>query len=357
MQMSFPYMGMLFSTIVSLLVLFDGVIFRLNFTSQAMLFSLLSYSVLFGIDLVVISKIVVLIIVSLAISKLVMHGYFSQLIRGVSLGLFIQLLNVLINVKYFESILGILRNYRLEEAVFIQGTMELPLLFGIVVLYRIGKLEKFTLYSIMYWSIAVLGAILLNRRFLILALIQILLYKRFNRHISRVILGLYVFLLPVFWSFLPLIVLNIANEPIFQKYIELLDISTDKLLEASGRIVGWLESGRLLFSFDDHFLGYGDELPAEWFFTDKTRYHHVHNTFLQLWLDGGYIPLSIFVIGIFKIVKGIFWSNCVHVIPMVVLLLSLMPSESILMNLNLTTVLTLIIFQYYLDYGSKEISV
>ena len=227
---------------------------------------------------------------------------------------------------------GSLRDQGVVDYVFLSNTMELPFV-AYVGLSNYNNKNRFLVHLFL-----LILFILTSRRFLLLT--NIFLLSRY--FISNL---LYMRFLLAFTFFFPFIFLLAGKLISTIRYSLLIDwISRGKgvenIISASGRIKAWINSFLEFIQLNpDNFFGL-QKIPKEWFFTNKERYHHMHNSFLQLWVEGGYIPIFALTIFIFLISKRLVESTSYMRIYLVTLPLVCFATESLFTNVNLILLIT-----------------
>ncbi|QMW04584.1 O-antigen ligase family protein [Spirosoma foliorum] len=214
--------------------------------------------------------------------------------------------------KYTNSLtLGNFYNL-LDEVGIFNGTLEAPSIVAICLLLNFFVLKN-TNKKKWFYSICILFSIfqllLFSRRGLIfsslISIIYVYIVSRNKFKISVYWQGVLIFV-PFLWNILSPALVIMQEMGFFSIFTTRNDL--DEIKTATGRLIAWQEIISLILSFDSKYiLGYWGELPQNWFLNteDGSRYAHAHNTFLQLFVEGGYMSLILLSIIILKCISNI----------------------------------------------------
>jgi len=123
------------------------------------------------------------------------------------------------------------------------------------------------------------------------------LYKKLNK--SWIIYTLLLFLfLPMFWNTIASVLLSFSDSKVFSSIIARND--SESISDATGRLTTWTNVLDIFFKFSSkHMLGIHGKIPDDLFIQiegEKNTYSHAHNTFLNLFLEGGYVIDALFIL-------------------------------------------------------------
>ncbi|WP_128548356.1 O-antigen ligase family protein [Larkinella soli] len=199
----------------------------------------------------------------------------------------------------------------LGEEIIFNGTIEAPSIVTICLIlsfyyFRTSKHKAFCI-AIFFFSIFQL--LLFSRRGLIfssfIAIGYFIYLQKSNKKIN-LYWQLVLMFIPFFWDSISMLLLTLNNNELFSTLIarnEAEDYAT-----ATGRIIAWQRIINIFTSLDvSYFFGYWGDLPDSWFgeSDEGDRYMHVHNTFLQLFVEGGYIVNFLFMVLVVRAINGI----------------------------------------------------
>jgi len=181
-------------------------------------------------------------------------------------------------------------------------TLEAPLIVALLCLlsifnYIFNKDRSFLSLFSLFFSVFLL--LLFNRRgFIFSSIISVCIYYFYVRSTNRVILyaSFLLLFLPMFWDSISSFVVDLSNNELFSSII--VRNNKDELVTATGRAIAWLSIMQLFFSFKSNYLfGFYGGPPTDLFLTteENGRFEHAHNTFLQLFLEGGYYINCLFI--------------------------------------------------------------
>lgn len=226
---------------------------------------------------------------------------------------------------------GFAREIDTEDLIFSSNTMEVPLIMTLLGVYYIDKGNNYKLKTFGILMLLI-NLFIFNRRFVIISLFFCLLFY-LRPKITKIFIKIYSLLLPAIWVFL-VSILNyfLNNYPILSSILTK-DEGVGNIEGASGRLLGWFGSFNKLINERPWFSQTLD-LPAEWFLNSNDRHQHVHNTLLQAGLDFGLIIC--FLLVIFLIYK----KNLNYYI---IIIMSLIPTESLFSNFNLVSIICIYI--------------
>ncbi len=186
-------------------------------------------------------------------------------------------------------------------------TLDDPMLIALLFLFACYDLlfnKKYTVLNITAILFSFFVLLLFSRRGIIFSsLIGLFLYylcvkfkKRFFIYIPSLFL-----ILPIFWTLASGLLLEVSNSEVYTSIIS--RNNRDDLVTATGRMASWEKITSLFFSFQpEYFFGIFGGPSKNLFIStiENNRFLHAHNTFLQLFLDGGYFLIFVFLIMIFK---------------------------------------------------------
>lgn len=241
----------------------------------------------------------------------------------------IPLLEIVSHTHSF--VFGFARELDTGALYFVSNTMELPLLLLVLGITMINSSKNYG-FKIFGTLLLLLDIFTFNRRFVVICIVLWLLVyfiPRFGTAFAK----LYAILLPILWGFMSLGLLWVSTQNTTISSLLTKGEGARNILTASGRAQGWLLGGEYLLA-TPIFLGSYGELPREWFYTDIDRYHHVHNTLIQIGLDYGILWSVLLLIVILKL-------NIRHGRKIVAV--ALLPTESLFMNMHLVAVIILLI--------------
>lgn len=190
----------------------------------------------------------------------------------------------------------------IDPSLLVSTTMEGPLLVALLFLLAVfnvffNKNRSFiNIFSILF---SVFLLLLFNRRgFIISCILSTLIYYGYIKTKKKIILYLTFALmfLPMFWDTISTFVVSIFKSDVFSSFIIRND--TEELATATGRAITWANIIKLFLSLNPiHIFGFKGGPPSDLFLTsdDNGRFLHAHNTFLQLFLEGGYFTNILFI--------------------------------------------------------------
>lgn len=246
---------------------------------------------------IIFSNIIIATVVSSKNNFLTIKHFIASLLF---LTFFVVFIPTYLSVQSLE--LGAFYNFT-DKSLLTVTTMDSPLIAALLLLlsgYDIFFNKKFTLLNFLSAAFALYILMLFSRRGFILSSILsfsfYFLYIKVKKNWLVYALLLFLFL-PLFWDTLSTYLVLIADNSIFSKLI--LRNDTETLLSATGRASAWANILEVFLQFKSKLmLGFHGRIPAEFFpSTDENgRYEHAHNTFLQLFLEGGYFMNIIFLL-------------------------------------------------------------
>lgn len=183
-------------------------------------------------------------------------------------------------------------------------TIEAPLIVAFLFLlscYDIFFNKNWTILNVISVLVSCYVLLLFSRRgFIFSSVISLSLYYLYIKTNSKLLLysTLLILVLPMFWTF---ITQNLAD--LFQsdmlKSLSQNRSNSDQIITATGRATSWILILDVFYAFDlDNFFGMRGGPPEHLFIQVKGeagRYSHAHNSFLQLFLEGGYFLNFIFI--------------------------------------------------------------
>ncbi|RZJ82483.1 MAG: hypothetical protein EOO47_00410 [Flavobacterium sp.] len=225
----------------------------------------------------------------------------NSLIKGLFLlGIFV----VFIPTYYMLGTLSLGSFYNFTDpSALTTSTVDGPLIISLLFLLAIFDLTFYKNYTFLNISAVIFSFFVLllfsRRGFIFSSVISLgiyYLYVRFNKKaIVYTIISL--MFLPMFWDSISTLLVLISDSSIFSTLISRNDSET--LLNATGRADSWLNVIKTYFEFKPSLLfGFQSSIPTIYFPSDDEhgRYFHAHNTFMQLFLEGGYFVSTCFVI-------------------------------------------------------------
>lgn len=243
--------------------------------------------------------------------------------------LLIPLLEIVLQTHSF--VFGFARELDTEALYYVSNTMELPLLLLVLGITMINSSKNYS-YKIFGMLLLLLDIYTFNRRFVVICIVLWILVKCIPR-IGIALAKLYAIFLPILWGFMSLGLIWMSTQSATISGLLTKGEGVRNILTASGRVQGWFLGVKYLFAGPIILGSYG-ELPREWFYTDIDRYHHVHNTLIQTGLDYGMLWSVLLLLVILKL-------NITH--GRKIVLMALLPTESLFMNMHLVAVIILLI--------------
>lgn len=207
---------------------------------------------------------------------------------------------VFILFQYFQDVgisnlsVNFLKGVNLDNIYGVNSTIDSVLWLSVLVAYILKELyNKINFRNIIFILLYFLIMLGLGKRSLMLgsAILFFLSFFNFSPKYFKFIPLLIV--LPLLWSVVAQnLILIIGGNDFFRDVV--IRTNEEKFIEASTRIPMYIEAISKLFTFDlEYFFGYKD-FPFYIFFEDE-KYWNIHNTYLQVFIDHGYILFFLFL--------------------------------------------------------------
>ncbi|MBB2145901.1 hypothetical protein GM921_10415 [Pedobacter sp. LMG 31464] len=201
----------------------------------------------------------------------------------------------------------------IDKSLITTTTVEAPLIISILFLLSMfdavynKKWNTINLFSI-FFSVFVL--MVFSRRGFIFSSIFSLFFYHICFRLKRkflIYLSFLMLFLPMFWEIISVYIVMLFKTDLITSIVQRNDVN--EIANATGRALAWTNILSIFFTFDyKYFFGYPGGPPENLFIEVKgeigDRYSHAHNTFLQLFLDGGYFICIIFIIMLVRAFKN-----------------------------------------------------
>jgi hypothetical protein len=233
-------------------------------------------------------------------------------------------------------------------------TVEAPLIAGILFLLSAFDFffnKNFSFINVVSIVFSFLILLLFSRRgFIFSSVISLLLYYLYlvNRSKYLIYTVFLLLFLPMFWDVLSVFVVSFFKIDLFSDLIA--RSNSDELVSATGRMYTWNNILDLFFSFKSKFIFGIKGGPPESLFLisdEGNRYNQAHNTFLQMFLEGGYFMNCFFLVMLIKEFK--FYTNNKshkqnHFFACVIYLFSISATETIIVGINFSNFIFCFVF-------------
>lgn len=218
--------------------------------------------------------------------------------------LFLSIFMVFLPVYNLTNSLEFGAFYNIEDtSLLTTTTVEGPIIVSILYLitfYDFFYKKRRTIENMLILIFSIFVLFLFNRRGMIfssfLANAFFELIRRSQRRFVIYFSLLFLFL-PIFWESISEYFIFVLDIDFINKLI----VRNDRIeiAEATGRIETWFEIVNMFFSFDSNFIFGQKSGPSESLFLQVDdqagRYSHAHNSLLQIFLEGGYISVVLFL--------------------------------------------------------------
>lgn len=198
--------------------------------------------------------------------------------------------------------LGAFYNFT-DPSLLTTSTVDGPLIISLLFLLAIFDLffyRKYTLLNVIAIIFSFFVLLLFSRRgFIFSSLISLGIYYLHSKFNNRFIVYSVIsfMFIPMLWDSISTLLVIMSDSSLFSTLISRSDSET--LLNATGRADSWLNVIQTYFEFRPNLLfGFQGTIPTSFFPSDDElgRYYHAHNTFMQLFLEGGYFISTCFII-------------------------------------------------------------
>lgn len=202
-----------------------------------------------------------------------------------------------------DGIVNAFKRIDRESLRFLKSTIEVYLWIGVFLSFLVTKKNSFLKYA--FLAIFTIFLIASGKRSLILFFVLILALTNFSIIRKRFYsFSYFIPLLPVIFYFFRYTLLSLISENnIF--YSMLITTSLDNFQTGSGRVLMWYDLILVFFEFDAAYLINGVQDFQLWKYFDDSIYFNLHNTYLQIFYNNGYLLFFFLVVVFFKYLKRV----------------------------------------------------
>lgn len=193
----------------------------------------------------------------------------------------------------------------IDESLITTTTIEAPLIISVLFLLSMFDAiynKKWTFVNIFSITFSLFILMVFSRRGFIFSSIFSLFFYHVCFKVKKKFLIYLTFLmlfLPMFWEIISVYLVMLFKTDLITSIVQRNDVN--EIADATGRALAWSNILNIFFTFDyKYFFGYPGGPPESLFIEVQgeagDRYSHAHNTFLQLFLEGGYFICIVFII-------------------------------------------------------------
>ena len=204
-------------------------------------------------------------------------------------------------IELNEGLVNVFKTINFDSIRFVKSTLEVSFWIGILFSLSITIKKKFLKIPILIFLTLLIVASGKRSLLIFLGLVILLDYfKLFRRNFN--VIALLVPLIPVFFTFFSFIILSLAKESELL-YSLIVTTTEENFQSGSGRLLMWYDLIVIFLDFNTTNILTGVENFKFWKYFEDPIYYNLHNTYLHIFFESGYILFVFVIYYFFKFIR------------------------------------------------------